>query len=154
MVAKFRQETNSVTAEFRDALSLEAEELKADTAVQGSTEQIEAPAQALPEPQDAQPAASAGSSESAVVPSREPEPSNVAVADAGFSDSESRVAGPGWDSGNGSGASATPVDVRMAQLVPEDEEVEPTVLGGPVLMADEDSDSGTDGANDEAADDE
>jgi len=164
MIAKFRQETSSVTEEFREALSLEADERKVENAAQGDSEQAIATTDALPETHRAQPETVAGELENAVVAPSEPETSIAAVPEAVFSDSETRVVGAGWDSGNGSGKSDSPINVQVAQFVPEDEEVEPTVLGGPVLMADEGRESSADeeaegpdvslDGQDEAGDDE
>ena len=141
-IGQFRQQTDSVTKEFREAFSLElddedeseAKESKPDTkrAVQEEPSLVTAPdgseggATDIPEqaPLDLKEelAAALVDGEIEVMPSEEDNTGASALWDEEDEDMAEQI---------------EPVLVQIAELVPEDEEVEPTVIETAVLVADE-----------------
>jgi len=138
-LAQFRQTTDSVTRDFREAFSLEAGE----EASEGADAQAAQPGQ-----QGAREMPSSPSSEEApqtVVPPAEtpgplsPEAASVAALLDGEAkpDEEPSISEAGGDS--------EPVTVEVAQLVPEDKDVEPVVVEQAALVDETVADTTSDG---------
>lgn len=143
LLAKFRQETDSVTEEFRDALSVEpgAEDAAQDAEEAANMKPVaegdSAPAvSTVEEGDEALPAGQATASEER---EREVEAVPAGASTHAFVDGEMEAfASPSQD-----GEDDEPVLIIVGEPVPKDEDVEPTVIEGPVLvMGEEDAEGG------------
>ena len=130
-IAKFRRESEEVTREFREVLTLEDSQEPATQPAQASKPAAaqapsdSAPVQAEPSPTAAQKAAAEEPAKQAPIPAT-PVPHLV--------EGETEVTVLADEEGDQDGGA---VELEVGQLVPEDEAVEPTILGEPVLVADE-----------------
>lgn len=148
LVAKFRQQTEGVTQEFREALSLDLDDEEEKTAApQLPSGQAQASA-----PDDS-PAALASASASepqleAAPASAAPTPAEDQITadellraelEAAMFDGEVEVVAPDGSEAEAprSAAPDEVVELDIAQLVPEDVDVQPTLIEEPVLVADE-----------------
>jgi sec-independent protein translocase protein TatB len=147
LLAHFRQETDSVTEEFRDALSVEpgaeeegeAEAATAAPVAEGEHAPAVSTAEEVPgaETQAALPAGQDATSES----EEEVEPVPAGASTHAFVDGErEEFASPLQD-----GEDDEPVLIIVGEPVPKDEDVEPTVIEGPVLVMDEEDAEGGEG---------
>ncbi len=156
MLAKFREQSDSITREFKEAFTLELEEDEADTdsataqAATTTSEVADGAAAAL-----SAGAATATEAGEATAPA-EPElsPEEVAVLEA--VQLEQRLASDMVDgelevvlAEEGAGGNGVapedepyeeiePIDVELAAIVPEDEDVEPTAVNDVLVIPDED----------------
>lgn len=140
MIAKFRQETDAVTQEFREAFSLESgeeENAEGQTVVSGevsSTQEETLPAgedelKSLPAPE----AMPAGAEAEEAAQSPDAEDMVPAFID-GERETDSFASEDETCGDEDAAEDMEPVLIERAKLVPKDEEVEPTVIEGPVLM--------------------
>jgi sec-independent protein translocase protein TatB len=127
-LAKFRQMTEGVTKEFNEAIALEvdkAEKGEGEASVEGATSPEVAQIEAGPA------VAAESATPSALLPPVAPTVEIVV-------DGETEPISDLLPTASPENApSAEPVAVEVAQLVPEDEEVEPMPVGEVVLIADE-----------------
>lgn len=149
-LAKFRQETDSMTQEFREAFALEsgeegdAESTSETASAQGSGVLSEDMAEAAEEaPEEGLAAESLPAISAGVEEPEEPEHEQLGYGDP-FLDREMEV-GPSLEEaaaeeeGRGTREAAEevePVSIQVGELVPEDEDVEPTLIEQPVLVGD------------------
>ncbi len=130
LLAKFRTETEGITQEFRDAFDLELDGSKASG---GDTTSRVTPGlgpAVLPNPK----AAKAGPSEPAVA---EQAPAGVADVVEQSTEAVAVAAVAEEESVRDDSPDAEAVAISVGELVPEDVDVEPQLIAGPVLVEDE-----------------
>jgi len=144
-IAKFRAQTDEVTKEFREAFTLESGEEDAaestgqtvEAQVSSGSEEIVSAERTAPGGLPAE-VADAVPTEPALLEAPDlAEPPGAPV----FVDGEIEImpllAGDATEGGEAA-LDEEPVAIQVAELVPEDEDVEPTVIEGAVLVRDED----------------
>ncbi|MEA3407422.1 MAG: twin-arginine translocase TatA/TatE family subunit [Chloroflexota bacterium] len=139
LLAEFHQETDSVTKEFREALSVEPEEEGA-----GQEDGGGASAAAPAAGGDAVLAAGAGDQKALpggqVAAENEEDEGLPVGAQYAFIDGETEPFDP--DGEGEDGADEKPVLIIVGEPVPKDEDVEPIVIEGPVLIDEKDVEEG------------
>jgi len=136
-VAQFTRETESVTKEFREALSLEPGDEEGQSQEQRATPALEAGEQSAEEPSaevvegEGTSEVAGGIEEGAAIQEEEEEPSIPIFVD---SETDSTF---GEENGAIVAPPAEAVSIEVAELVPEDEEAEPVTLEEPILVVDE-----------------
>lgn len=150
MLAKFREQSDSITREFKEAFTLELEERAGEADGDGEPQPATAEASAV-----AVPAVEGEADEAAseVVEAPGPSPEEVAALEAArleqrlaedLVDGEVEVVLTAVDA-EGDGAAVDdayltiePVDLALVTVVPEDEDVEPTTVNDLLIVPDED----------------
>lgn len=154
MIAKFRRETESITSEFRDAFSLDsANEVSAQPDAVGPPKALgqlpsgssdASPAEAVV-PEGAASVDGAGSEVTEATPDEEELASarELEHLAAMFVDSEGEISAPvsrtddEAASAGSAPADAEPILISVAQLVPKDRDVEPTIIEEPQMILEE-----------------
>jgi len=138
-LAQFRQTTDSVTKDFREAFSLEAGE----AASEGADVQAAQPGQQVAQEMSGTPS-SETTPQTGVSPAETPGPLSPEVTSAAaLQDGEAKPDGEP-PVGEASGDSE-PVTVEVAQLVPEDKDVEPVAVEQAVLVSESEDEANSDG---------
>ncbi len=148
LVAKFRQQTESVTQEFREALTLEMDDKDEDEAAPQLPSGTEIQPASAPPAEAASSAVAESAAELAPASvAAEPAPEDQITADellqveleASMFDGEIDIAVASISPENASrdAISDQAIDLDVAELVPEDVDVQPMLIEEPVLIADE-----------------
>ena len=139
-IAQFTRETESVTKEFREALSLEPGDEEGQSQEQEATPALEDGEQPVGEPsaevveEEGSPEVAGEVEEGASVAAQEEEKEEPSVPIFVDSETDSTF---GEENGAIVAPPAEAVSIEVAELVPEDEEVEPVTLEEPILVVDE-----------------